>query len=168
MKNLLVVFLLFVSCNLFAQKQEIGRINIELRDYDRSEYELHLISTFPENTVTIQKFFDSQSDDTTQRFSDRVIIINKYDYYKSYGRWDALFTLFPRQTGQDRPRNLERNMAIVERMLSEEYSKNIVYDLIFDLDDEEYYWIGGKIRTDENGVRHYSFKASFVFYKEGM
>ncbi|GHU91071.1 hypothetical protein FACS189476_11620 [Spirochaetia bacterium] len=33
MKKIVAVFLLFVSFNLFAEKHEIGRLIVEIRDY---------------------------------------------------------------------------------------------------------------------------------------
>jgi hypothetical protein len=35
MKKIFAVFLFFAGFNLFAQKQEIGRLTWEFRDYDR-------------------------------------------------------------------------------------------------------------------------------------
>jgi hypothetical protein len=48
MKKILVVFLLFVSGNLFAQKQEIGRITWQFQDYNEDFFEED--DRFPEET----------------------------------------------------------------------------------------------------------------------
>ncbi|MDR1905096.1 MAG: hypothetical protein LBQ88_22800 [Treponema sp.] len=193
MRRVLTVLLLFTSFTIFAQKQEIGRFYVEFRDYDKifevpesrrnpniiyKEFEIHITSTLPESYAEMQDYlnrFRSGIGGTVQVFPNKRIITTNYRLTEE-GRWRPLFVFFPLYTGQGLGSANSKGyneldafdvaIYVIVREMNKNYPGTFTYDHIFDLNEEEYYWILNKHRKDENGIAHYSFKAEFIIYRE--
>jgi hypothetical protein len=129
MRKIAAAFLLFVSFNLFAEKHEIGRLIVEIRDYEITnkspewvfppysgpyiinQYDMIVTSTFtkeyPLVYEDVQKYLDryihKKGDGEwlkLKSFPDKRIITWQYDPIDS-GRWRILWYLFPTLFGQN-------------------------------------------------------------------
>jgi hypothetical protein len=189
-KKMFVVFLFFVSFNLFAQKQEIGRLTWEFRDYDRDwrwevpekyrkdkwkEVEVHFTSTIPNELLRgeMQVYID--------RFSDYAHFFNKRNGYKlifNYptslrgGRVAYLETWLnmTRSIEPDHPffREIPYRWAQGFCVLLDHYNPEYDYywEMGFNYNDEEEFWTVNKSKLDEDGVPHYKFAADYIIYRE--
>jgi hypothetical protein len=194
MKKIAAVFLLFVSFTVFAQKQEIGKLLIELRDYDREwrpipedakgdaykEFEVHITNTVPEKYIEFQEYLNRWLDGRgmhVQRFPNKRILITNYRVTEE-GRWRPLRIFFPLLLGQN-PSDIDSTAynkysafdvaaELITKELNKRYPGTFSWATNFRLvfNDEEYYWLMQRTRTDEKGNTFYGFKTEFIFYKE--
>ncbi|GHU15504.1 hypothetical protein FACS1894163_02450 [Spirochaetia bacterium] len=126
MRKIVAVFLLFVSFNLFAEKHEIGRLIVEIRDYGitskspewafpaysgtkvLTQYEMHVTSTvtneYPLIYNYIQEYLNRWQTDLAGKVAkpspNKRIVTTQY-YPNNAGRWQILFYLIPTLLGQE-------------------------------------------------------------------
>jgi hypothetical protein len=207
MKRILVVFLLFVSLNVFAQKQEIGRIIFDMRNYENDfrgkipdrlsmyhykELAIHITKTVPDeylwdprhNDNTFEAYRDiALSNDPIDIIDpNHFILYWPYKETSRYGAWTPVNVLMdfahdPELSPNIRERfrddsqkpskdyNLDNTVQAIVVIMNHFNEGTFTWDDGWDFDHEEYYYTDA-IRVDENGVKHKSFRVTYIIYKE--
>ncbi|GHT70969.1 hypothetical protein FACS1894110_23290 [Spirochaetia bacterium] len=187
MKKLLTVFLLFVSFSLFAEKQEIGRLTWDLRDYDNESHyykgdkyqDFHILftSTIPEKYLVGEYYSGNKTQSPIETFCNswKTVITKtnnsvhaKWYYYADdpLGR-KVMVDYFLNFSGRlPGIAELVEPIALgMSGFINHNFGKKTLVEPNFDFDHEEMYLMN-KSRQDENGVYYYGFIIEYIIYEE--